>query len=102
VLLGFGAAGALTPSGPAGRASASGPAGLAGADAGSAAAQPAGSGARAAGASGHDAARPWASASIPDGIHYTPAGYAARAHLIAAALARAFPRSGSSAGCVVH
>ena len=49
----------------------------------------------------------WASAAqdgwfISDGIHYTPAGYAARAHLIAAALARAFPRSGSSAGCVVH
>ena len=41
----------------------------------------------------------WASAAqdgwfISDGIHYTPAGYAARAHLIAGALARAFPRSG--------
>src|SRR5580700_5259007 len=49
----------------------------------------------------------WASAAqdgwfISDGIHYTPAGYAARAHLIAAALARAFPRSGSSTGCVVR
>jgi hypothetical protein len=48
----------------------------------------------------------WASAAqdgwfISDGIHYTPAGYAARAHLIAGALARAFPRSGHSAGCVV-
>jgi hypothetical protein len=28
---------------------------------------------------------------ISDGIHYTPAGYAARAHLIARALERAFP-----------
>jgi hypothetical protein len=63
VLLGFGAAGALTPSGPAGRASGSGPAGLAGAAGGSVAAQPAGSGARAPGASGHDAARSGASAS---------------------------------------
>ena len=49
----------------------------------------------------------WASAAqdgwfISDGIHYTPAGYAARARLIAGALARAFPRSGSSAGCVVR
>ena len=35
-------------------------------------------------------------------IHYTPGGYAARAHLIAGALARAFPRSGSSTGCVIH
>jgi hypothetical protein len=48
----------------------------------------------------------WASAAqdgwfISDGIHYTTAGYAARAHLIAGALARAFPRSGHSAGCVV-
>jgi lysophospholipase L1-like esterase len=33
-----------------------------------------------------------------DGIHYTPAGYAARARLIAAALARAFPATGR-AGC---
>ena len=49
----------------------------------------------------------WASAAqdgwfISDGIHYTPAGYAARAHLIAGALARAFPRSGSSTSCVIH
>jgi hypothetical protein len=29
---------------------------------------------------------------ISDGIHYTSAGYAARAHLVANALARAFPR----------
>ena len=38
----------------------------------------------------------WASVAqdgwfISDGIHYTPAGYAVRAHLIARALARAFP-----------
>ena len=39
---------------------------------------------------------------ISDGIHYTPAGYAARAHLIARALERAFPRSGQPASCVVH
>jgi hypothetical protein len=31
-----------------------------------------------------------------DGIHYTSAGYAARAHLIAGALAYAFPRGGGS------
>ena len=48
----------------------------------------------------------WASAAqdgwfISDGIHYTPAGYAARAHLIAGALARAFPRSGPSTSCVI-
>ena len=48
----------------------------------------------------------WAAAAqdgwfISDGIHYTPAGYAARAHLIARALARAFPRSGPAAGCVI-
>jgi hypothetical protein len=48
----------------------------------------------------------WASVAqdgwfIPDGVQYTPAGYAARAHLIARALARAFPRSGHSAGCVI-
>ena len=48
----------------------------------------------------------WAAAAqdgwfISDGIHYTPAGYAARAHLIALALARAFPRSGHAAGCVI-
>jgi hypothetical protein len=38
---------------------------------------------------------------IPDGIHYTPAGYAVRAQDIARALAHAFPRSGPSSGCVV-
>ena len=51
----------------------------------------------------------WASVAkdrwfIPDGIHYYSPGYAARAHLIADALARAFPASGaaSGGGCVVH
>ncbi len=40
---------------------------------------------------------------IPDGIHYYSPGYAARAHLIADALAEAFPHSGTpSSGCVVH
>lgn len=39
---------------------------------------------------------------ISDGIHYTSAGYAARARLIAQALARAFPRQGHSPGCVVR
>ena len=48
----------------------------------------------------------WAAAArdgwfISDGIHYTPAGYAARARLIARALTRAFPRSGPAAGCVI-
>ena len=40
---------------------------------------------------------------IADGIHYTSAGYAARARLIADALAKAFPASGRAAGsgCVV-
>jgi peptidoglycan/LPS O-acetylase OafA/YrhL/lysophospholipase L1-like esterase len=38
---------------------------------------------------------------INDGIHYTSAGYAARAHKIATALARAFPAAGHSPGCVV-
>jgi len=39
---------------------------------------------------------------IPDGIHYTSPGYAARAHLIANALAQAFPAGGPpSASCVV-
>jgi hypothetical protein len=38
-----------------------------------------------------DAAQP--SWFIPDGIHYTPPGYAQRARLIANALAHAFPRS---------
>jgi lysophospholipase L1-like esterase len=49
----------------------------------------------------------WASVArdgwfAPDGIHYTSAGYAARARLIARALARAFPRSGPGASCVVR
>lgn len=40
---------------------------------------------------------------IPDGIHYYSPGYAARAHLIANALAKAFPAGGPPAsGCVVH
>jgi hypothetical protein len=48
----------------------------------------------------------WASVArhswfISDGIHYTSAGYAARAELIADALARAFPSSGHSSGCVI-
>ena len=38
---------------------------------------------------------------INDGIHYTSAGYAARAHKIAVALARAFPATGRRPGCVV-
>ena len=49
----------------------------------------------------------WASVArdgwfISDGIHYTPGGYAARAHLIARALARAFPGSGPSASCIIR
>jgi lysophospholipase L1-like esterase len=50
----------------------------------------------------------WASAVrdewfIPDGIHYYSPGYAARAHLIADALAKAFPASGAPTpgACVV-
>jgi hypothetical protein len=38
---------------------------------------------------------------LSDGIHYTSAGYAIRAHAIADALARAFPARGHSANCVV-
>jgi hypothetical protein len=38
---------------------------------------------------------------LPDGIHYTSAGYAIRARAIAQALARAFPRAGHSSGCVI-
>jgi lysophospholipase L1-like esterase len=38
---------------------------------------------------------------ISDGIHFTSAGYAVRARQIALALARAFPKSGSSSGCLV-
>jgi peptidoglycan/LPS O-acetylase OafA/YrhL/lysophospholipase L1-like esterase len=54
----------------------------------------------------------WASAAqdgwfISDGIHYTSAGYAARAHLIAQALSTAFPAPGSAhagqpASCLVN
>jgi peptidoglycan/LPS O-acetylase OafA/YrhL len=41
---------------------------------------------------------------IADGIHYTSPGYAARAHLVANALAQAFPASGGPAplSCVVR
>ncbi|HSZ47238.1 MAG TPA: acyltransferase family protein [Streptosporangiaceae bacterium] len=45
------------------------------------------------------AERPW---FINDGIHYTSAGYAIRAHAIAEGLAKAFPLGGQSAGCVVQ
>jgi peptidoglycan/LPS O-acetylase OafA/YrhL len=38
---------------------------------------------------------------ISDGIHYSSAGYAERAQLIAQALAKAFPQTGHSSGCVV-
>jgi peptidoglycan/LPS O-acetylase OafA/YrhL len=38
---------------------------------------------------------------ISDGIHFTSAGYAARARLIANALAAAFPAQGHSASCLV-
>lgn len=38
---------------------------------------------------------------LSDGIHYTSAGFAARAHLIAHALARAFPRTGHSNRCLI-
>ena len=38
---------------------------------------------------------------ISDGIHFTSAGYAVRARQIALALARAFPKTGRSSGCVV-
>jgi peptidoglycan/LPS O-acetylase OafA/YrhL len=38
---------------------------------------------------------------ISDGTHYTSAGYAARARLIAGALAQAFPSNGQNPGCVV-
>jgi lysophospholipase L1-like esterase len=48
----------------------------------------------------------WASLVQPswhlsDGIHYTSAGYAIRAHAIAGALTKAFPAGGHSSGCVV-
>jgi hypothetical protein len=39
---------------------------------------------------------------LPDGIHYNPAGCAARAQAIADALARAFPRYGHSRDAVVR
>jgi peptidoglycan/LPS O-acetylase OafA/YrhL len=38
---------------------------------------------------------------ISDGVHFTSAGYAVRGRMIAQALARAFPRTGSSTGCLV-
>ncbi len=38
---------------------------------------------------------------IADGIHFTSAGYAARARMIADSLATAFPSHGQSSGCVV-
>ena len=38
---------------------------------------------------------------LSDGIHYTSAGYAIRAHAIARGLASAFPMNGRSKGCVV-
>ena len=49
----------------------------------------------------------WASVAnnswfISDGIHYSSAGYAERAELIADALAKAFPQTGHSSGCVVN
>jgi hypothetical protein len=49
----------------------------------------------------------WASVARPawfaaDGIHYTPAGYAARGKAIAGALATAFPAGGHSRGCVIR
>jgi hypothetical protein len=39
---------------------------------------------------------------LPDGIHYTSAGYAIRAHAIATALAMAFPANGRRSACVVR
>ena len=39
---------------------------------------------------------------ISDGIHFTSAGYAVRARLIARALAEAFPATGHSTGCLVN
>jgi peptidoglycan/LPS O-acetylase OafA/YrhL len=39
---------------------------------------------------------------ISDGIHFTSAGYAVRARLIARALAEAFPVTGHSTGCLVN
>jgi lysophospholipase L1-like esterase len=39
---------------------------------------------------------------ISDGIHYTSAGYAALARLIARSLAWAFRASGPSGGCLIR
>lgn len=39
---------------------------------------------------------------LPDGIHYTSAGFAIRAHAIAQALTKAFPVSGQAASCMVN
>jgi hypothetical protein len=39
---------------------------------------------------------------ISDGVHFTPTGYLARGRMIAEALAKAFPASGHSTGCVVR
>jgi hypothetical protein len=39
---------------------------------------------------------------LKDGIHYTSAGYAIRAHAIARALALAFPANGHRSACVVR
>jgi hypothetical protein len=39
---------------------------------------------------------------LEDGVHYTSAGYAIRAHAIAQALARAFPANKHHSGCVVR
>lgn len=49
----------------------------------------------------------WASVAqpgwfAPDGIHYSSAGYAARAHAIAGALVRAFPAGGHSSTRIVR
>ena len=39
---------------------------------------------------------------LEDGIHYTPAGYAIRAHAIAQALVKAFPANKHDSSCVVR
>ena len=39
---------------------------------------------------------------LEDGLHYTPAGYAIRAHAIAQALAKAFPANKHDSRCVVR
>ncbi len=39
---------------------------------------------------------------ISDGVHFTSAGYAVRGRMIAQALARAFPKTGQSTGCLVN